>query len=91
MKKKKKSLLFQQQILGKIREDFVDTVESAGQSIRSDSHEFVWITDFPLFSCENETQLESMHHPFTQPFLEDIHYLESDPVKVSSQFFFFFF
>lgn len=75
--------MFQQQILGKIRADFVDALESAGKTIRNDTHEFVWIVNFPLFSCENETHLESMHHPFTQPVLDDFEYLDSDPVKVN--------
>lgn len=48
-------------------------------------YEFLWVTDFPLFSWDEETRrLQSEHHPFTSPYLEDIHMLESEPLKVRS-------
>lgn len=48
-------------------------------------YEFLWVTDFPLFNKDEETgKLQSEHHPFTSPNLEDLHMMESDPLKVRS-------
>ena len=38
---------------------------------------FLWVTDFPLFSRNEEGVLESTHHPFTAPVAEDEHLLFS--------------
>lgn len=44
---------------------------------------FIWITHFPLFEWDDETQrFYAMHHPFTAPQDSDIELLESDPGKV---------
>lgn len=48
-------------------------------------YEFLWVTDFPLFSWnEEENRLQSEHHPFTSPNLEDLHLLEKEPLKMRS-------
>ena len=46
----------------------------------------VWVTDFPLFEWDDETQrYYAMHHPFTSPKDSDIEFLESDPSKVRAK------
>ncbi|MBK8944126.1 MAG: aspartate--tRNA ligase [Ignavibacteriae bacterium] len=48
--------------------------------------ELIWVTKFPLFEWDDETQrLYAMHHPFTSPQLEDVEYLESNPLKVHAR------
>lgn len=44
---------------------------------------FLWVTDFPMFKLDEETQeIVAEHHPFTLPNEETIGYLEEDPLKV---------
>lgn len=58
------------------------------QEILKDNHEFrfVWITEFPLLSFnEEEKRYQAEHHPFTMPMDEDLQYLESDPGRVRAK------
>ncbi len=49
-------------------------------------HEFVWVTDFPMFEYDEESGRHvAMHHPFTAPKEEDLQYLESDPGRVKAK------
>ena len=53
--------------------------------IDKDAFAFVWVVDFPLFCWdEDEERLSSEHHPFTAPHPDDIHLLDTDPLKVRS-------
>lgn len=46
----------------------------------------LWVTDFPLFEWDDDTQrYYAMHHPFTSPVLDDVEKLESDPGNVRAR------
>ncbi|MBR6351916.1 MAG: aspartate--tRNA ligase [Firmicutes bacterium] len=42
----------------------------------------LWVVDFPMFEwSDEENRYMAMHHPFTSPKKEDIHYLESGELE----------
>ncbi len=54
--------------------------------VKESSFGFVWVTDFPMFERDPETgKLTAMHHPFTSPRIEDLEFLETDPLRVHAQ------
>lgn len=65
-------------MLGKLRLDLRNNKEQKDKVFQ-----FLWVVDFPLFlPGEEEGVLESAHHPFTQPHPEDVHLIDSVPLKV---------
>ncbi|MBR5767268.1 MAG: aspartate--tRNA ligase [Clostridia bacterium] len=51
-----------------------------------DQWNFLWITEFPFFEWNEETQnWDAMHHPFTMPLDEDIPKLDSDKGSVRAK------
>ncbi|MDD4699053.1 MAG: aspartate--tRNA ligase [Oscillospiraceae bacterium] len=51
--------------------------------IPKDQYNFLWITEFPFFEFDEETNsYVAMHHPFTAPMDECIQYLHTEPDKV---------
>ncbi len=54
--------------------------------IPKDKFNFLWITEFPFFEWNEETEhWDAMHHPFTMPLEECLPYLESDPGQVRAK------
>ncbi len=52
-------------------------------NIPRDGFNLLWITEFPFFEWDEETQTwVAMHHPFTSPLDECVQYLDSAPEKV---------
>lgn len=39
---------------------------------------FLWVVDFPMFEKDDEGNLKAMHHPFTQPKLDELDKLDGD-------------
>jgi aspartyl-tRNA synthetase len=51
--------------------------------IPDEQWKFLWVTNFPLFEWDEETQrFFARHHPFTSPALADLDKIESDPGAV---------
>jgi len=47
---------------------------------------FLWITEFPFFEWNDETEhWDAMHHPFTMPMEECLDILETDPANVRAK------
>ena len=41
-------------------------------------YNFLWVVDFPMFEEDEEGNLSAMHHPFTQPKLDELDKLDND-------------
>lgn len=39
---------------------------------------FLWVVDFPMFEEDEEGNIKAMHHPFTQPKLDELDKLDND-------------
>lgn len=68
------------EILGGMRTHMADAlnIERAG-------HDFLWVVDFPMFKYDEEgKRYAAEHHPFTQPYEQDIDKIETDPLSVGS-------
>ncbi|MDE7288632.1 MAG: aspartate--tRNA ligase [Oscillospiraceae bacterium] len=51
--------------------------------IPTEKFNFLWITEFPFFEYNEETNhWDAMHHPFTMPMDECLQYLDTAPEKV---------
>lgn len=67
--------------LGEIRQQLAVLLQSKELIVINKSPQPFWIVDFPLFT-ESDNGLETCHHPFTAPHPEDLHLLETEPLKV---------
>ncbi len=51
-----------------------------------DGFNLLWITEFPFFEFNEETQSwDAMHHPFTMPLDECLEFLDTDPGSVRAK------
>ena len=54
--------------------------------IPQDKYNLLWITEFPFFEWDEETEtFVAMHHPFTAPMDECLDYLETDKASVRAK------
>lgn len=45
---------------------------------------FLWVVDFPMFEQDEEGNIKAMHHPFTQPKLDELDKLDSDILSLNA-------
>ncbi|MGI1804142.1 aspartate--tRNA ligase [Exiguobacterium sp. TDN 0502] len=65
--------------LGALRQKLAKELDLIDESVFN----FLWVTDFPLVTYEEEDgRFYANHHPFTMPRREDLELLEADPGKV---------
>src|SRR6266508_1860867 len=68
--------------LGTLRRDLAKRLDL----IPNDIMAWAFVVEFPWFERDEQSgRLTFMHHPFTMPFEEDMHMLDSDPVKVRAR------
>ncbi|MGI5893820.1 MAG: aspartate--tRNA ligase [Candidatus Merdivicinus sp.] len=68
-------------VLGALRQTCAKRMD-----IIPEGYAFLWITEFPFFEWDEESQTWlAMHHPFTMPMDECLDYLESDPGSVRAK------
>ncbi|MEX1105407.1 MAG: aspartate--tRNA ligase [Ilumatobacteraceae bacterium] len=69
------------EVLGTLRNDV------GRPPVHEGPYRYLWVVDFPLFIGVDEAtgNLKSGHHPFTQPHPDDLHLLDTDPLRVRSQ------
>jgi aspartyl-tRNA synthetase len=69
------------EVLGTLRNDI------GRPPVHEGPYRYLWVVDFPLFVGVDAVtgRPKPGHHPFTQPHPDDLHLLESDPLKVRSQ------
>ncbi|MCF0140667.1 MAG: aspartate--tRNA ligase, partial [Mogibacterium sp.] len=41
---------------------------------------FLWVVDFPMFEEDEEGNIKAMHHPFTQPKLDELYKLDNGQI-----------
>ena len=69
-------------VLGSLR---IEVANKLG-IVPRDKYNLIWITDFPFFDWDEETQqFIAMHHAFTAPMDECLDYLETDKANVKAK------
>ena len=68
--------------LGRLR----DEIAKRRKLIPEGKWNFLWVIDFPLLEYHAEDgRYYAVHHPFTAPMDEDVHLLESEPLKARAK------
>lgn len=69
------------EVLGQLRNDL------GRPPVHEGPYRYLWVVDFPLFIGIDEAtgRPKPGHHPFCQPHPDDVHFLETEPLKVRSQ------
>ncbi|TPW12235.1 MAG: aspS, partial [Acidimicrobiaceae bacterium] len=69
------------EVLGTLRNDL------GRPPVHHGPYRYLWVVDFPLFVGVDEAtgRPKPGHHPFCQPHPDDLHLLETEPLKVRSQ------
>ncbi len=68
------------EILGGMRTHMADAM-----GIAREGHDFLWVVDFPLLKYdEHGKRYAANHHPFTQPFEDEVDLIDTDPLAVGS-------
>ena len=76
---KKNSVL---SVLGALRQEVAKKLGI----IPTDKYNLLWITEFPFFEWDEDSQtFVAMHHPFTSPMDECLEYLETDKAQVRAK------
>ena len=76
---KKNSVL---SVLGALRQEVAKKLDI----IPADKFNLLWITEFPFFEWDEDSQtFVAMHHPFTSPMDECLEYLETDKAQVRAK------
>lgn len=71
------------QCMGEIRVMMASLLQSHNMLLVKHNIEPLWVVDFPLF-VKGDNGLETCHHPFTAPHPDDVHLLDTEPLKVRS-------
>ncbi|PJC37407.1 aspartate--tRNA ligase [Candidatus Peregrinibacteria bacterium CG_4_9_14_0_2_um_filter_53_11] len=68
--------------LGQVRLACADIFELRDPNVFA----FLWVVDFPMFEWSKEDQtISAAHHPFCSIKVEDLHLLESEPLKARAK------
>lgn len=63
----------------------MELLQEKRQDVIRNGMELLWILDFPLFETDDDGNLQSVHHPFTDVHPDDEQMLETNPLKTRSQ------
>ncbi len=72
------------EVLGRLRLIVAEILEKTGKlTLPEDKWNFLWVIDFPLLEYRpEEGKYYARQHPFTAAVPEDVHLLETEPLKV---------